>query len=318
MSFFTDRFKNTQNTDTVIGLDLGDSTIKWVSLARNRELEQYAIQAISMPMGTACIKDAKQIATRLKETLLDQRRIRQCVVNIPDILVCSKWVQIERADCQRIEEIIELVAAQSIPFPLNKFYFDYQVFETPSGSQEKCKVLLVASHKKDIDFRLDIIQQANLIPIAVEVSSHALERAYSFFYPDHRNKNTLLLDVGASQLSLLFLNNSQTIVYCEKLVNSLEKESVLLQIKRSIKRYILAHPDYSLSQIFLMGANQSLLSYLIERLEKFLKVKIAILKYQNRIKYSSNLNGHRVEKNSLNLFLSYGLALRASSVFKEK
>ena len=106
MYFFRDRFKNTQNSDATIGLDIGSSMIKWVSLGHNNELKQYAIRAIPTPIASSQIKDVTQIATTLKETLLEQDHIKNCVVNIPDILVCTKRVQIDHTDCQRIGEII--------------------------------------------------------------------------------------------------------------------------------------------------------------------------------------------------------------------
>lgn len=314
MYFFKDRFKNTHNTGATIGLDIGSSMIKWVSLGCNHELKHYAIQEIPTSMEIAP-KNAAQIAAILKETLLEYDHIRSCIVNIPDILVCSKWVQIDSTDCKHIEDAIELLVKQSIPYPLDKIYFDYQIFELPPESHEKCKVLLVACRKEHLDFRLEIIKQANLIPIAIEVSSHSLERAYSFFYPDGPNENTILLDIGASQLSLLFLNNIQTIVYCENICNVLERESIVLQIKRCMKRYALAHPYFFLKQLFIIGTNDLLLSYLMHKLEGFLDLKIQTLKYQNQIKYISELNKDKLEQKFLNLFLSYGLALRVNEDF---
>ena len=310
MYFFKDRFKKTYDIDATIGLDIGSSMIKWVSLGCDQELQHYAIQAISKSIGTPQTKDVTQIANSLKRTLLERDYIRNCIVNIPDILVCSKWVHVNRTDCQFIEETIELLLEQFIPCPLYKLYFDYQIFEPSLESYEKCKILIVACRKEHLDFRLDIIHQANLVPIAVEVSSSALERAYCFFYPDKMNENIILIDIGASQVALLFLNSSQTTVYSENLLNALEQESTLLQIKRCIKRYVLAYPYHSLRELFLIGSNISLLSYLLNKLDGFLELKIQILKHQNRIKYSSRLNRINLEQKFLNLFLSYGLALR--------
>lgn len=307
MYFFKDRFKSIQNADTTIGLDIGSHMIKWVNLGSDYELKRYAIQSIPTS-EMAETKNASQIANSLKKTLLEQN-IRNCIVNIPDVLVCSKWVQVDCAN-HSILETIELLVEQSMPHPLNKLYYDYQIFEPLPESQEKCKVLIVACRKEHLDFRLDIIQQANLTPIVVEVSSYALERAYSFFYPDNIIENTILLDIGARQLALLFLNHSQTLVYCENLFSKLDQESTLLQIKRCIKRYALAYPYLFLKQLFIIGSNPSLLNFLLYKLDGFLQLKIKILKNKNRIKYNAEINSKEVNKKFLNLFLSYGLALR--------
>jgi Tfp pilus assembly PilM family ATPase len=314
MYFFKDRFKNTHNTDTAIGLDIGNRTIKWVCLDCNNALKEYAIQTIPTPIGVLQTKDIPQIADVLKGTLLDKDYIRNCIVNIPDILVCSKSVKIDSADCQHIEEIIELLAEQSIPYPLCKLYFDYQVFDPLPKNQEH-KVLLVACRKDHLDFRLDIIQQANLIPIAVEVGSFALERACCFFYPDKMSENVIFLDLGASQLTFLFFNCSQTMVYCENLTDVLEYECILLQIKRCIKRYALTYPYFILKKLFLIGINIALLNYLLKRLDGFLELKIQLLKYPNSIKCSPIIDRDKLLQNFPNLLLSYGLALRTNLNF---
>ncbi len=316
MYFFKDRFKNTQNNDATIGLDIGSSMIKWVSLGRHNELKRYAIQAIPTSVASSQAKDVTQIATILKGTLLEQNYIRNCIVNIPDILVCTKWAQIDHIDCQRIEESIELLIEKFIPYPLDKLYLDYQIFKPLLESQEKSKVLIVACHKKHLDFRLDIIKQANLIPLAVEVSSFALERAYSFFYPGKINENTILLDIGASQIALLFFNGVQTMVYCENLINILEQESILLQIKRSIKKFVLAYPYRILRELFLIGVNNSLLIYLLNKLDGFLDLNVQTLKHRNQINYGSELSTSKLRQNFLNLFLSYGLALKQGKYYE--
>jgi hypothetical protein len=317
MYFFKDRFKNTQNNNATIGLDIGSSMIKWVNLNHNNELKHYAIQGILNPISPPQTKDITEIATILKRTLLEQDCIRNCIVNIPDVLVCSKWVQIDHTDCQRIEETIELWVKQFIPYPLNKLYFDYQIFEPSLESQEKSNVLIVACRKEDLDFRLNILQQANLIPIAVELSSIALERAYCFFYSDKKNENTILLDIGTSQITLLFFSNDQTMVYGENLFNGFKQESILLQIKRCIKRYALAYPYRILRDLFLIGSDSSFLNYLINKLDGFLEIRIQIFKCKNQINYIPELNRNELERKFLTLFQSYGLALRQGKYYEE-
>ncbi len=313
MYFFKDRFENPQSTDTTIGLDIGINSINWVSLGSNNELNQYAIQGIPTSLTIAQTKDIPQIAAVLKRTLLGQDSLKNCILNIPDILVCCKWIQIDSIDYQHIEETMEVLAEGLIPYPLCKVYFDYQVFDLPSENQKKYNVLLVACRKDHLDFRLEIIQQANLIPIVVEVGSFALERAYSFFYTDKMNENCILLDIGSNQLTFLFFIRTKPTVYCEDLFNRLEPESILLQIKRCIKRYIMAYPYYALEKLVLIGVNVSLLNYLLNRLNGFLKIQIQILEYPKNLKYNSKLNRESLERDFLCLFLSYGLALRSNS-----
>lgn len=192
MYFFKDRFDLPQGANAAIGLDIGTHTIKWVSLSGTNELIQYAIQKIPISLAIAQKKDIPKIAGVLKETLLNHNYIKNCIINIPDILACCKCVQLDSIDYQNIK----VLAEKLIPYPLSKVYFDYQVLDLFSENQKKYNVLLVACRKDHLDFRLEIIQQANLIPIVVELSSFALERAYNFFYTSKLSENFILLDVG--------------------------------------------------------------------------------------------------------------------------
>jgi hypothetical protein len=117
----------------------------------------------------------------------------------------------------------------------------------------------------------------------------------------------------------LFFNKLiNTVVYSENLLNSLEQESILLQIKQCIKRYILAYPYYVFKQLVFIGSNESLLNYLITRLDGFLEIKAQALKCEGRLIYKQELNRNKLLDHEFSsLFLSYGLALRASPFFNE-
>ena len=302
MYFFKDRFKSSYNPNATIGLDIGSRMIKWVCLDQSHALKYYGIQAIPFPV-TGSRRDVK-IAALLKETLVEREFIKNCILNIPDSLSFSQWVEIDYPGDQNINEVIELLVEKSIFCPLNKIYFDYQVFYLSPKNKKTCNIFIVVCRKEDLDFRLNIIHEADLIPTVVEINSHALERAYLFFYPDFNKGNNILLEIGSSQLTLLFFNNAKTVVYCENLLNITNEKSILLQIKRGIKRYALSHPCCVLNEIHLICSNKLLINYLLSQLNGFLELKARKLKKGHAM--NSELN-----KNFSSLFLSYGLALRA-------
>lgn len=111
----------------------------------------------------------------------------------------------------------------------------------------------------------------------------------------------------------MFFIHPHPTVFCENLFNAMDSEHILLQIKRCIKRYSLAYPYYDLKNLLLIGANISSLNYLQNKLVEFFKIQIRILEYPKQLKYNSKLNNEIVERDFLNLFLSYGLALRNNS-----
>jgi type IV pilus assembly protein PilM len=313
MYFFKDRHQNTQLTNDTMGLDIGSAMLKWVIFGPGDvscELKNYAIAAIPKCVDYNQKKDASRMVTILKRTLLEKTRVKNCVLNMPDHLVCSKWIQIDHSAYENLDEIIAILAERSIPYPLKDLYFDYQSFSPAQQDRDNFKVLLVACRKEQLDFRLDIIHQANLIPIAVELNSQAIVRANYYFYPENRYENRMFLEVGANQLTLLFLDKSkEAVCFNERLLNTQDKESILLQIKRCIKRYFLAFPDCSLHKLFFIGFNRSLLRYLIKKLDGFLALNAQILDYEQTLKCSYELNKNKLVNSLPGLFISCGLAL---------
>lgn len=322
MYFFRDRHKDTQLTSNTIGLDIGSAMLKWVIFGPtdiSYELKNYAIEAIPKCVDYQQEKDISRVVAILKRTLLEKIYVKNCVLNIPDYLVCSKWIQIDYSAYENLDEVITILAEQSIPYPLKDLYFDYQIFCSSQQNQEKFKVLLVACRKEHLDSRLDIIHQANLTPIAVELSSQAIVRANYYFYPENRDENRMLLEVGANQLTLLFLDKSkEAVCFNERLLNTQDKESILLQIRRCIKRYFLAFPDYSLNKLFFIGFNRSLLRYLIKKLDGFLELKTQILNYERVLKSSYELNKNKLNNSLSGLFISCGLALSPYQDFSSR
>ncbi len=297
-----------------MGLDIGSAMLKWVIFGPGGaayELKNYAIAPISSGVDYKQVNEASQIVTVLKRTLLDKMWVKNCVLNIPDYLVCNKWIQLDHSAYKNLDEIIAILAEQSIPYPLKDLYFDYQSFYSAQQAQDNFKVLLVACRKEQLDFRLDIIHQANLTPIAVELSSQAIVRANYYFYPEISDENRMLLEVGANQLTLLFLDKSkETVCFNERLLNTQDKASILLQIKRCIKRYFLANPGHALNKLFFIGFNRSLLSYLIKKLDGFLEIKVQVLSVDQVLKCSCPLNKNKLSSIFPGLLISCGLALR--------
>src|SRR5205085_1309042 len=103
---------------------------------------------------------------------------RYCVAALPDTLVNTKWIRLDCSAAENIEIAINLAVEEHIPYPLEAIYFDYQIFDSQQEDDNYLNVLLVACRKEHLDTRLEIIYQANLTPLFIEVNSHAVERAY--------------------------------------------------------------------------------------------------------------------------------------------
>lgn len=320
MRLIRDRLRIAKSKNDIIGLDIGYSSIKCVVLRWRGntcipyEFKNYGIKAI--PASVVQNKDSKSYAlltTAIKQLLATASiYARYCVVALPDTLVNSKWIRIDCSAAENIEIAINLAVEEHIPYPLDAIYFDYQVFDNPQADINYLNVLLVACRKEHLDARLELLNQANLIPLFIEVNSHAIERAYSHFNSSCAMESFLLIDVGRAQLTILFLDVTKQIrSYSERMLFS-DKEHVLRQIHCFINIISIRHPYYKSDKLFFIGSNLPLLKFLVKRMNGFCGLKTEVVAWEKSFFSIDKINEKNLKKLFPSLFLSFGLALRAS------
>ena len=169
-----------------IGVDIGESAIKLVQLARNGKthtIQKVAIEPLHRGLFVdGQIVDAEQIGTLIKHTLTQHKfTAKQAVtcVNFSDII--SKRLMV-RADLKgrELENWIEFEVDKFVPFPVSDLNLDYQFLdagEEKGGEDVEKEVQVTACRKQTIDNLASCLELAELRPYAVDVTHNALERA---------------------------------------------------------------------------------------------------------------------------------------------
>ena len=81
---------------------------------------------------------------------------------------------------------------------------DFQILGPVPGDQTQMEVLLVAAKKELINDYVDVIREAGLSPIIVDVDAFAIENMYEVNYPVVQDEILALIDVGASVMNINF------------------------------------------------------------------------------------------------------------------
>ncbi len=315
MRFLRDVFRRTRSKSQIIGLDIGCATIKCVVLkvitaGIAYELKHYSINAIPPEsVKNNQIKASSRLAMCLKE-LLAKAAISSayCVVALPDLLVISKWFRIDSSATEKLSLAVSLAVEDHIPCPLDDIYFDYQVCSMQED-EKYLNVRVVACRKKHVDARLEVIQQANLIPLAVEMNSQAIERAFTYSYPEATATPFLLMDIGITQLTILFLGENKKISSFSESIANTDKEYLLQQVQRCIHTIFLSYPYILFSKLFFIGTNRPLLKFLVNKLDGLYGLKAKLIASQRSFSAVNALHKEFISQFPA-LFLSFGLALR--------
>jgi type IV pilus assembly protein PilM len=208
MSFFSRLFGGTQKkTASVIGVDIGSSSLKVVQLRRERGvvvLETYGELALGPYAGGEVGQATNMSAEKIAETLRDLLReanvtTMEAGVSIPFSRSLLKLVSLPyRENPEEQKTVIELEARKYIPVPVTEVQLDW--FIVPIVGAENAppptsvSVLLVAVHNDELALLDGVVRGANVVASFYEIEIFSTIRAVV----EEPVLPVLVLDIGAS------------------------------------------------------------------------------------------------------------------------
>lgn len=203
----------------LVGLDIGDSSIKVVELkelGRGRGWEVTALANEPLPQEAivdGAIMDVGIVVDTLRR-IWEQRRIRNkrvaTALSGPSVII--RRINVPPMSEQELADQIRWEAEQYIPFPIQEVSLDYHVLEGRSlAGDNNMDVILVAARKEKIDDYVSAITQAGLEPAVVDVGSFAALNCLEGNYNDEVPASAALIDIGASVTSIAVLQNGQSV-----------------------------------------------------------------------------------------------------------
>ncbi|MFQ5456099.1 MAG: type IV pilus assembly protein PilM [Nitrospirota bacterium] len=188
----------------IVGIDIGDSSIKVVQLKRgmmNLELRESFVREI--PQNTALSRD-DDIADILRE-LFHSKKIRGDIltVSMPCRSLSTRIITLPFADPKKIEQVIGYEIENQIPFSIDEVIIDYQIIESnPEGS----KILVIIAPKETIRSNLSLLSKAGIDPSIIDIDSFALY-SFSQYYLKNGQDDVIIIDIGASTTAVAFIVN---------------------------------------------------------------------------------------------------------------
>ncbi|NIQ02893.1 MAG: type IV pilus assembly protein PilM, partial [Nitrospinaceae bacterium] len=172
----------------LVAVDIGSHSIKLAQLigAKNRfELKNFGI----MPLKEGCIVDGMirrpDEVIEAVTTLLKAEKVstKYSVASVAGEAVIIKKIQVPAMSEEELAESIHWEAEQYIPFDIDDVSLDYQVLnprvKADEDEEEKMEILLVAVQNEIIDSRRDILLDAGLRPVIIDLDVFALVNALS-------------------------------------------------------------------------------------------------------------------------------------------
>lgn len=143
---------------------------------------------------------------RRKEQIREGERLN---LSLPSQLLFIRFLQLPGAQFNDVRAIIEFEAQQNIPCALDAVVWDYQVVGSPINGT--WNVVLIAIRKAFLSTLREKIKEAGFHPERIDAAPTALYNAFRFNYAE-KNNCSLILEIGASTMNLIFAENEQIFI----------------------------------------------------------------------------------------------------------
>ncbi len=191
---------------TLLGLDIGSSSIKAVVLKKGRAGYELAGMGMEMlepdTVVDGAIMDSNAVSSAVHSiTATNKIKAKAVATSVAGHSVIVKRVAIPGANEAELAYNIEVEAQQHIPFDIEDVNLSYQVLGAgPTG--EDMDVMLVAVKREKITNHTRVLTQSGLTPQVIDVDAFALQNAFEINYDPSPDMTIALLNIGASLMNI--------------------------------------------------------------------------------------------------------------------
>ena len=194
---------------STVGLDVGASSVKLVKLDRSKGgLSLSALGIRELPPEAIVadeVRDREAVIFNI-QSLIDQvdPKIKDVVVSISGYGVITDKFTIDKKSGSEAEQAILFEAEQRSPFDVEDVSLDHHVIKVDEETK-KAEILLVAARNEFLNSYIELILDAGLQPVVVDIDAFAALNAYEYNYEIDPNRITVLVNVGHDVTNVLYL-----------------------------------------------------------------------------------------------------------------
>jgi len=193
---------------SLVGLDIGSHSIKAAELApqpnKSWRLTRWGISA---PLAEAIVDGEimdRQMVTDAISNLFESRGIksRSVVAAVSGRAVIVKKIAMNRLSAADAQQAVYWEAEQHVPYDINDVSLDFEILGPLPNDPKQMQVLLVAAKKDMVMSFGDLIREAGLTPIVVDVDSFAAQNALEANYDFAPEEVVAILNVGGEMTNI--------------------------------------------------------------------------------------------------------------------
>lgn len=204
--------KKLRGQTATVGLDIGSYAIKLAKI--NHVKDEFHLEAVGIKELEAGIIESGDIKN--KDGLIEAvtTLINQCDPSIVDVVISmsghgmlSEKFNFKIDPNDNVEETILWEAGQRSPFDVEDITLDYKILRNIPDKNE-IEVLLVAAKNHIMQNYIDLLYEAGLRPLIVDVDAFAINNCFSLEnFAESPEGTTALINIGHSLTNITFVKD---------------------------------------------------------------------------------------------------------------
>jgi type IV pilus assembly protein PilM len=191
---------------TIVGLDIGSSSIKAVELKRTRagiEVSHLGLEPLASDIVVdSMIVDSGSVSSAIAKMFSESGiRSKAVATSVSGHSVIVKRIPLPTMSEGELAATIQAEAAQHIPFDIADVAIDFQILSEDTTAPQM-DVLLVAVKKDKILNYTNVLNLAGKTPTIVDIDAFALQNCYEYNYQPSSGSTVALLNLGASVMNI--------------------------------------------------------------------------------------------------------------------
>jgi len=309
----------------VVSVDIGSSLIKLVQLSQSGgKIRLEKVGVVDNPVsnfrtdGSGPGRNA--IARAIRHSLKKSRiKAKDAVSSLAGPSIIIQYFKFPPLSAKELENAVSLEAQRVMGGKLNGMETDFQILPQNQKGARAQEILFVAVPKQMVRQRMEILEQAGLNPIAIDIDCLALANCFLRLKNLAPNEHVMVLDLGAELISLGILGKDN-LYFIRDISLDLKapldfKETSMLgravmEIRRSIQYYEGRARGNKVSRVFLTGGS-SVASEISDLFLKALEMPVEKWNALGDLEFDPGKLGYEFkESQGYLLAIAIGLALR--------
>lgn len=199
----------------IVGIDIGSYAVKIVCFKEEKKqlkLKDWGYIPLAVKPDTPPEEKRAIISQEIKD-YLKKRGItaKYAAASISGSAVIVRYVKLPKLSKKELALTLNVEAEPYIPFDIKDVNLTYYILnDVVEEGQPKMDAVLVAAKKDAIKDKIDILDEAGLDPLIIDVDSFALETLYDLLLPKADTSATLLLNIGHKVTNLSIVSQGVT------------------------------------------------------------------------------------------------------------